>query len=39
MHGNFPLTNINLNKGDFGDDAGMIVDNRDYCFVGKFELK
>jgi hypothetical protein len=35
MQGDFPLSNLNLNKGDFGDDAGMNFENRDYCFVGK----
>jgi hypothetical protein len=36
MRGQLPLSNLNLTNGDFGDDAGMVVDNRDYCFVGKF---
>ena len=35
MRGELPLSNLNLTNGDFGDDAGMFVDNRDYCFVGK----
>ena len=35
MRGQLPLSNLNLANGDFGDDAGMFVDNRDYCFVGK----
>ncbi len=35
MRGQLPLSNLNLTNGDFGDDAGMIVDNRDYCFIGK----
>jgi hypothetical protein len=35
MRGQLPLSNLNLINGDFGDDAGMFVDNRDYCFVGK----
>ena len=40
MRGQLPLANLNLTNGDFGDDAGMIVDNRDYSFVGeKFQLK
>jgi hypothetical protein len=34
MRGQLPLANLNLINGDFGDDAGMIVDNRDYSFVG-----
>ncbi len=34
MRGELPLSNLNLTNGDFGDDAGMIVENRDYCFVG-----
>lgn len=34
MRGQLPLSNLNLTNGDFGDDAGMIVENRDYCFVG-----
>ncbi|CAF3399144.1 unnamed protein product [Rotaria sp. Silwood1] len=34
MRGQLPLSNLNLNDGDFGDDAGMIVDNRNFCFVG-----
>jgi hypothetical protein len=36
MRGQLPLSNLNLTNGDFGDDAGMIVDKRDYYFVGKF---
>lgn len=36
MRGELPLSNLNLTNGDFGDDAGMFVDNRDYCFVGKY---
>ena len=36
MRGQLPLSNLNLLNGDFGDDAGMIVENRDYCFLGKF---
>ena len=39
MRGDFPLSNLNLNKGDFGDDAGMNFENRDYCFVGKLFKK
>jgi hypothetical protein len=35
MRGQLPLSNLNLKNGDFGDDAGMFVENRDYCFVGK----
>lgn len=35
MRGQLPLANLNLINGDFGDDAGMIVDNRDYSFVGQ----
>jgi hypothetical protein len=35
MRGQLPLSNLNLTNGDFGDDAGMFVENRDYCFVGK----
>ncbi|CAF2738219.1 unnamed protein product [Rotaria sp. Silwood2] len=34
MRGQLPLSNLNLTNGDFGDDAGMIVENHDYCFVG-----
>ncbi|CAF3002653.1 unnamed protein product [Rotaria sp. Silwood2] len=34
LRGQFPLSNSNLNNGDFGDDAGMIVENRNFCFVG-----
>lgn len=34
MRGQLPLANLNLTNGDFGDDAGMFVNNRDYCFVG-----
>ena len=34
MRGQLPLSNLDLTNGDFGDDAGMIVENRDYCFVG-----
>lgn len=36
MRGQLPLANLNLTNGDFGDDAGMFVNNRDYCFVGSF---
>lgn len=36
MRGELPLSNLNLTNGDFGDDAGMFVDNREYCFVGKY---
>lgn len=35
MRGLLPLSNLNLSNGDFGDDAGMFVENPDYCFVGK----
>lgn len=35
MRGQLPLANLNLVNGDYGDDAGMIVDNRDYSFVGE----
>ncbi|CAF1251591.1 unnamed protein product [Rotaria sordida] len=34
LRGQLPLSNLNLNNGDFGDDAGMIVENRNFCFVG-----
>ncbi|UJR26772.1 hypothetical protein I4U23_008086 [Adineta vaga] len=34
LRGQVPLSNLNINKGDFGDDAGMFVDNRSFCFVG-----
>jgi hypothetical protein len=34
MRGQLPLSNLNLTHGDFGDDAGMVVENQDYCFVG-----
>jgi NAD-dependent SIR2 family protein deacetylase len=37
MRGAIPLLNSNLNHGDFGDDAGMFIDNRDCCFVGKLK--
>jgi len=36
MRGQLPLANLNLTNGDFGDDAGMFVNNRDHCFVGLF---
>ena len=35
MRGQLPLSNLNLTNGDFGDDAGMIMETRDYCFVGE----
>ena len=38
LRGELPLSNLNLNQGDFGDDAGMIVENRHFCFIGKLEL-
>ncbi|CAF0926070.1 unnamed protein product [Didymodactylos carnosus] len=34
MRGQLPMGNMNLTNGDFGDDAGMILENRDFCFVG-----
>lgn len=34
MRGALPWSNLNLTSGDFGDDAGMIVENREHCFVG-----
>jgi hypothetical protein len=36
MRGQLPLANLNLTNGDFGDDAGMILENSDYCFVGEY---
>jgi hypothetical protein len=39
MRGQLPLSNLNLTDGDFGDDAGMFVENRDFSFVGKLEGK
>lgn len=36
--GPLSLSNSILHHGDYGDDAGMIVENRDYCFVGKLKL-
>ena len=35
MRGELPLSNLNLSNGDFGGDAGMFMENRDFCFVGK----
>ena len=35
MRGQLPLANLNLTNGDFGDDAGMVIENPDYCFVGQ----
>jgi hypothetical protein len=35
MWGQLPLSNLNLSNGDFGDDAGMICENRNFCFIGK----
>lgn len=35
MRGQLPLSNLNLTNGDFGDDAGMIMETQDYVFVGK----
>ncbi|CAF3211707.1 unnamed protein product [Rotaria socialis] len=32
--GKSPLLNSNLTNGDFGDDAGMAVENKNFCFVG-----
>jgi len=37
MRGQLPLSNLNLNNGDFGDDAGMFIENRDFCFIGKLK--
>ncbi|CAF1015588.1 unnamed protein product [Adineta ricciae] len=34
MRGELPLSNLNLSNGDFGDDAGMFMENRNFCFVG-----
>jgi len=34
MRGQLPLANLNLTNGDFGDDAGMVIENSDFCFVG-----
>ncbi|CAF1190055.1 unnamed protein product [Adineta steineri] len=34
LRGQIPLSNLNINNGDFGDDAGMFVDTRNSCFVG-----
>lgn len=34
-NGSFPLKNSNLTHGDFGDDAGMIIDNKNFSFVGR----
>ncbi|KAI0988940.1 hypothetical protein GJ496_008669 [Pomphorhynchus laevis] len=28
-----PMHNRNLNKGDFGDDAGMVFENQRFCFI------
>jgi hypothetical protein len=39
MREELPSSNISLKRGDFGDDAGMNYENRDYCFVGKLFLK
>ena len=39
MRDRIPSSNLNLNDGDFGDDAGLFVENRDFCFAGKFEIK
>jgi hypothetical protein len=35
MRGQCPASNLSLIDGDFGDDAGMFVDNEDTSFVGK----
>ncbi|CAF5208822.1 unnamed protein product, partial [Rotaria magnacalcarata] len=32
--GKSPLLNSNLTNGDFGDDAGMVVENKNFCFIG-----
>jgi hypothetical protein len=37
IQGQLPLLNLNINNGDFGDDAGMFVENGDFCFLGKFQ--
>ncbi|CAF0732894.1 unnamed protein product [Adineta ricciae] len=34
LRGQIPLSNLDINRGDFGDDAGMFVDNRSFSFVG-----
>lgn len=36
MRGQVPISNLNLLSGDFGDDAGVFMENRNFCFVGKF---
>lgn len=35
LRGQVPLANLDINRGDFGDDAGMFLDNRSFSFVGK----
>lgn len=35
LRGQVPVSNLDLNNGDFGDDAGMFTENQDFCFVGK----
>jgi hypothetical protein len=39
MRGQLPISNFSLDNGDFGDDAGMFVENRDFCIVGKYVNK
>lgn len=39
MKGQVPVSNLNLINGDFGDDAGIFMENRDFCFVGKNSMK
>ena len=34
VSGHLPLSNLDLTRGDFGDDAGMVVENEGISFIG-----
>ena len=35
MRGYVPISNVNLKRGDFGDDVGLFTENSQFSFVGK----
>ncbi len=37
LRGQVPVSNLDLQNGDFGDDAGIFTENQDFCFVGKYK--
>lgn len=38
MKEHIPMANLDLLEGDFGDDAGLFVENRDFYLGGKSDL-